>query len=63
MVLPVTVLVMAALIALLLSFYSSLAEQTRRCAEKRKDMYQKKETEVIRLHDRLLDAGKEVSSQ
>ena len=63
MVLPLTILIMAGLIGLMISFYTDLTEQTREYASRRQELYQLEETDVVRLHDRLLDAGKEVSEQ
>ena len=63
MVLPLTILIMAGLIRLMISFYTDLTEQTREYANRRMELYQLAETDVGRLHDRLLDAGKEVSGQ
>lgn len=63
MVLPLTVLIMTALIGLMLTFYTDLTEQTEEYEKQRSKLYQLQETEVVRLHDRLRDAGKEVSKQ
>ena len=63
MVLPLTILIMAGLIGLMPSFYADLTEQTRGYESRRHELYQLSETDVVRLHDRLLDAGKEVSGQ
>ena len=63
MVLPLTILIMAGLIGLMLSFYADLTEQTRGYESRQQELYQLSETDVVRLHDRLLDAGKEVSEQ
>ncbi|MGN0714746.1 MAG: hypothetical protein ACI4LN_02915 [Anaerovoracaceae bacterium] len=63
MVLPLTILIMAGLIGLMISFYTDLTEQTREYTSRRQELYQLEETDVVRLHDRLLDAGKEVSGQ
>ena len=63
MVLPLTILIMTGLIGLMLSFYADLTAQTRGYESKRQELYQLAETDVVRLHDRLLDAGKEVSGQ
>ena len=63
MVLPLTILIMAGLIGLMLSFYADLTEQTRVYESRRQELYQLSETDVVRLHDRLLDAGKEVIEQ
>ncbi|MGN1415171.1 MAG: hypothetical protein ACI4WY_13085 [Anaerovoracaceae bacterium] len=61
MVLPLAILIMAGLIGLMMTFYTDLAEQTGAYESRRQELYQLAETNVIRLHDRLLDAGKEVS--
>ena len=63
MVLPLTILIMAGLIGLMLSFYADLTEQTRGYESRWQELYQLSETDVVRLHDRLLDTGKEVSEQ
>ena len=63
MVLPLTILIMAGLIGLMMSFYADLTEQTKAYESRRQELYRLAETDVVRLHDRLLDAGKEVSGQ
>ena len=63
MVLPLTILIMTGLIGLMMLFYTDLTEQTREYESRRQELYQLAETDIVRLHDRLLDAGKEVSGQ
>lgn len=61
MVLPLTVLIMTALIGLMLAFYTDLTEQTEEYEKQRSRIYEMQEMDIVRLHDRLRDAGKEVS--
>ena len=60
MVLPVTILIMAALISLMITFFAELQEQATLHAEERNQLYQTQETYTIRIRDRIRDAGEEV---
>lgn len=60
MVLPLTILIMAALIGLMMTFFIRLTDQVEVNAQERQKLYEKEETGIIRLHDRIRDAGEEV---
>jgi len=60
MVLPLTILVMVALIGLMMAFFTDLQAQVEDHAVLRAEQYREKEVQNIRVRDRLRDAGKEV---
>ena len=55
MVMPLTVLIMAALIGLMMHFFGTFSEQVEDHAAQRNDSYEVQETDSIRLWDKLQD--------
>lgn len=59
MVLPVTVLILAALIGLLMTFYISLTEQIETHGAEREKLYERNEVQALRLKETLQGAAGE----
>ncbi len=53
LIMPLTLLITAALIGLMMNFYEDLDKQIQRHAEERKEIYKVSETVAIRVQDRL----------
>ncbi len=53
LIMPLTLLITAALIGLVMNFYEDLDKQIQRHTEERKEIYKVSETVAIRLQDRL----------
>lgn len=53
LIMPLTLLITAALIGLMMNFYEDLDKQIERHMEERKEIYKVSETVAIRLQDRL----------
>ena len=53
LIMPLTLLITAALIGLMMNFYEDLDKQIERHREERKEIYKVSETVAIRLQDRL----------
>ncbi len=60
MVLPITILILAALIGILLSFYTGLMKQMENHLQERNQMYELKEVSVLRMKENLAAAAGEV---
>jgi len=60
MVLPLTILIMAALIWLMLAFYTDFLEQAAQHETERNELYEKQETAFLRMGE-TLSALKEVN--
>ena len=52
-IMPLTLLITAALISLMMNFYEDLDKQIEQHREERKEIYKVSETVAIRLQDRL----------
>lgn len=57
LVMPLTILIMAALIGLMMSFYAEFGEQLEHHAEEREELYSISEATYIRAYDRLSAAA------
>lgn len=53
LIMPLTLLITAALISLMMNFYEDLDKQIEQHREERKEIYKVSETVAIRLQDRL----------
>lgn len=53
MVLPITILIMAALIGVLLSFFTGFMKQVENHVQERTEMYELKEISILRIRDNL----------
>ena len=53
LIMPLTLLITAALISLMMNFYEDLDKQIEQQREERKEIYKVSETVAIRLQDRL----------
>jgi hypothetical protein len=63
MVLPTTILIIAALIGIIMTFYFNLVDQVEYHAEKRDQMYAEKEVNQLRIADSIFDNTGEASAQ
>lgn len=63
MVLPLTVLIMAALIGLMITFFMEFQQQVQNHREERDRLYETQETHRIRIADRIRDGGEEVMAR
>ena len=61
MVLPLTVLILAALIGLLMTFYITLTEQIKTHEQEQEKLYEQNEVHVLRMKDNLNAAGEALS--
>ena len=61
MVLPLTVLILAALVGLLMTFYITLTEQIKTHEQEREKLYEQNEVHVLRMKDNLNAAGEALS--
>ncbi len=57
LIMPLTLLITSALIALMMGFYSNLGEQIKAHGEELKDVYKVSETVGIRVQDRIAYAA------
>ncbi len=57
LIMPLTLLITSALIALMMGFYSNLGEQIEAHGEELKDVYKVSETVGIRVQDRIAYAA------
>ncbi len=57
LIMPLTLLITSALIALMMGFYSDLGEQIEAHGEELKDVYKVSETVGIRVQDRIAYAA------
>lgn len=57
LIMPLTLLITSALIALMMGFYSDLGEQIETHGEELKDVYKVSETVGIRVQDRIAYAA------
>lgn len=62
LVVPLTILIMAALIGLMMSFYAEFDEQLDRHTEEREKLYAVSETTYIRAYDRLSAATEKLGN-
>lgn len=63
MVLPVTILIIMALIVLLLNFYTDFAKQVADHDERRSEMYETKEISIMRMKVSASQAADKLISQ
>ena len=61
MVLPLTVLILAALVGLLMTFYITLTEQIKTHEQEQEKLYEQNEVHVLRMKDNLNAAGEALS--
>ena len=59
MVLPLTVLILAALVGLLMTFYITLTEQIKTHEQEREKLYERNEVQALRLKETLQGAAGE----
>ena len=60
MVLPAAILIFSALVCLMMTFYIHLTEQIDKHAVQRDELYQKRETVILRMKDSLSHAAEGV---
>ena len=63
LIMPLTMLVISALIALMMTYYSDLETQIKKQEEERKEIYKVSETIGIRVYDRIAHEPKKQSDE